>query len=101
MTEFIEHPSDQVRSLVADPDPETSRRPLRVLLVGDRQDVLATIQNLHGRGFAPAGHWSRPLPWRTPEETLQPQLLTLPPGSGINIYTQYFSWSFIISPLTP
>jgi hypothetical protein len=55
MTEFIEHPSDQVRSLVAEPDPEISRPLLRVLLVEERQDALAAIQNLYGRGFASAG----------------------------------------------
>jgi hypothetical protein len=41
----------------------TLRRPLRVLLIGERQDVLTTIQNLHKRGFADAGDWSIPLPY--------------------------------------
>jgi hypothetical protein len=39
-----------------------TRRPLRVVLLGSRQDVIETIKNLHRRGFAEAGEWSAPIP---------------------------------------
>ncbi|NJN88046.1 MAG: hypothetical protein HC881_19340, partial [Leptolyngbyaceae cyanobacterium SL_7_1] len=51
--------------------PPSTRRPLRVLLVGDRQDVLDTIKNLHQRGFAPAGEWSRAVACPTTDEVMQ------------------------------
>ncbi len=70
---------------------EQARRPVFVLLVGDRQDVLETIKNLQRRGFAPAGEWSRPLPWRAVGETTEPQLLTIPPGSVMSICTRYLT----------
>jgi hypothetical protein len=43
-------------------NPEPQRRPLRVVLLGSRQDVIETIKNLHRRGFAEAGEWMVPIP---------------------------------------
>ncbi|MBD2328072.1 hypothetical protein [Alkalinema sp. FACHB-956] len=67
------------------------RRPVRVLVIGDRQDVLATIKNLHQRGFAPMGEWSRPLPWLATENAIREQLLTLPTGSVMSLCTRWNS----------
>ena len=38
------------------------RRPLRVILLGARPDIIVTVKNLHRRGFAEANEWSRPIP---------------------------------------
>ncbi len=91
MTEFIDD-----RSASGDRDDsswptEQARRPVFVLLVGDRQDVLATIKNLHRRGFAPAGEWSRPLPWVAAGEPMAEPLLTIPAGSVMSICTRYLT----------
>jgi hypothetical protein len=66
------------------------RRPLRVLLIGERQDVLTTIQNLHKRGFADAGDWSIPLPY--PQANAVSQFI--PWGLShvvISVHTKYLS----------
>jgi hypothetical protein len=68
----------------------TLRRPLRVLLIGERQDVLTTIQNLHKRGFADAGDWSIPLPY--PQANAVSQFI--PWGLShvvISVHTKYLS----------
>jgi hypothetical protein len=69
--------------------PPSDRRPLRVLLLGDRQDVLDTIKNLHQRGFAPAGEWSRVIVCPTADEVMQRVVLSLPAQEVISILTQY------------
>jgi hypothetical protein len=66
------------------------RRPLRVLLMGDRHDVLATIQNLHKRGFADAGEWSVPLPY--PQSNPIAQFIPRPGYPVvISVHTKYMS----------
>jgi hypothetical protein len=37
--------------------------PLRVMLIGSRDGITATIHNLHRRGFAEVGDWSPLIPW--------------------------------------
>jgi hypothetical protein len=66
------------------------RRPLRVLLIGERQDILTTIQNLHKRGFADAGDWSIPLPY--PQQNAVSQFI--PRGLShvvISVHTKYLN----------
>jgi hypothetical protein len=66
------------------------RRPLRVLLIGERQDVLATIQNLHKRGFADVGEWSIPLPY--PQQNAVGQFIPRGLSHGvISVHTKYLS----------
>jgi hypothetical protein len=36
---------------------------LRVMLIGSAAGVMATIHNLHRRGFAEVGAWSPLIPW--------------------------------------
>ncbi len=103
MSEFIEFIEFLVNETVSTDRPasasesaaegsgQSGRRPLRVLLVGDRADVRETIKNLHQRGFAPVAEWSKPLPWAAAEETIQEQLLTIPAGSVISICTRYLT----------
>lgn len=72
------------------PDPVQARRPLRVLLIGERQDVLTTIQNLHKRGFADAGDWSIPFPY--PQQNAVAQFI--PRGLShvvVSVHTKYLS----------
>jgi len=69
--------------------PLSDRRPLRVLLVGDRQDVLDTIKNLHQRGFAPAGEWSRVIVCPTANEVMQRVVVSLPADCVLSILTRY------------
>lgn len=68
-----------------------ARRPLRVLLLGDRLDVLETIKNLHRRGFAPAGEWSRAIAPPQADEVVRQAIVSLPAGSVISILTKYMS----------
>ncbi|NJN87044.1 MAG: hypothetical protein HC881_13070 [Leptolyngbyaceae cyanobacterium SL_7_1] len=69
--------------------PPSNRRPLRVLLLGDRQDVLDTIKNLHQRGFAPAGEWSRVMACPTADEVMQRVVVSLPADGVVSILTKY------------
>jgi hypothetical protein len=69
--------------------PRRDRRPIRVLIIGQRQDVVETIKNLHSRGFAPADEWSRPAPWSPTETPPQAQLFTLPKTSVMSVCTRY------------
>ena len=65
-----------------------SRRPLRVVLLGSRQDVIETIKNLHRRGFAEAGEWSAPIP--CPDGTTVERLLPRRQADDqISILTKY------------
>ncbi|MBE9181177.1 hypothetical protein IQ268_21685 [Oculatella sp. LEGE 06141] len=73
------------------------RRPLRVLLLGSKQDVIDTIKNLHRRGFAEAGDWTKPIASPESEEQRQRLLSTLPPGSYISILTKYLHHDSSIS----
>ncbi|NJN86069.1 MAG: hypothetical protein HC881_06800 [Leptolyngbyaceae cyanobacterium SL_7_1] len=101
--------SDRMNDSVSDPMgdrpapsfllPPCQRRPLRVLLLGDRQDVLDTIKNLHHRGFAPAGEWSRAIGFAdtakvgcpTADEVMQQVVVSLPADCVLSILTKYFS----------
>jgi hypothetical protein len=60
-----------------------------MLLVGDRQDVLDTIKNLHQRGFAPADEWSRAIVCPTAEEVMQRVVVSLPADCVLSILTRY------------
>ncbi len=65
------------------------RRPLRVLLIDERQDIFATIQNLHKRGFADAGEWSIPLPF--PQQNAVAQFIPRGAHIVISVHTKYLS----------
>jgi hypothetical protein len=65
-----------------------ARRPLRVVLLGSRQDVIETIKNLHQRGFAEAGAWSLPMPCPNAAEVAQ-RLPDRRPDDQISILTKY------------
>ena len=79
----------------ASPPPSSStnpdRRPLRVVLLGDREDVMATIKNLHRRGFAEVGDWSKAIACPNTGEVVNQVLLTLPTDSVVSILTKYLS----------
>jgi hypothetical protein len=67
------------------------RRPLRVLLVGNPEDVKATIRNLHRRGFAEAGEWSK-LIARSRISNFSNELLPeARPDDVVSILTKYMS----------
>ncbi|MBE9177781.1 hypothetical protein IQ268_04195, partial [Oculatella sp. LEGE 06141] len=53
----------------------------------DKQDVIATIKNLHKRGFAEAGEWSKAI--AIPSPNAHDSLPTMPPGSVMSILTKY------------
>ncbi|MBF2077891.1 MAG: hypothetical protein IGR76_05065 [Synechococcales cyanobacterium T60_A2020_003] len=55
--------------------------------LGDRQDLLATIQNLLKRRFAHAGDWSIPLPY--PQRDTIPQFIPRSPNVVISVHTKY------------
>jgi hypothetical protein len=71
--------------------PKRDRRPLRVLLLGTREDVTETIKNLHQRGFAAAGDWSKPVACPQAEAKVSQMLPSLPTGSVVSILTKYLS----------
>lgn len=94
MTEYRDDRGNDARStesaaILTRRESSRDRRPVRVLVIGDRLDVLETIKNLHQRGFAPMGDWSRPLPWLATENAIREQLLTLPTGSVMSLCTRY------------
>ena len=94
MTEYIDDRASEGRStdsaaILTRRETSRERRPVRVLVIGDRRDVLETIKNLHQRGFASMGDWSRPLPWLATENAIREQLLTLPMGSVMSLCTRY------------
>jgi hypothetical protein len=87
MAEFIQdHSSDRSPTppLPTSPTPHP-RRPLRVLLLGDREDVLETIKNLHRRGFAPAGEWSKAIACPNAGEVVSQVVSNLPSDSVVSI----------------
>jgi hypothetical protein len=65
------------------------RRPLRVWLIGQPEDIQGTISNLHVRGFAETHEWSQPMPWSAIVSDTQAQMLNFPEGSAISICTRY------------
>ena len=71
--------------------PSPSRRPLRVLLLGTREDVTETIKNLHQRGFASAGDWSKPVACPSCGEKVSQILPHLPAGSVVSILTKHLN----------
>ncbi|MBE9182765.1 hypothetical protein IQ268_29965 [Oculatella sp. LEGE 06141] len=81
----------QETGAIAFPPRHPSRRPLRVLLLGDKQDVINTIKNLHRRGFAEAGEWSKPVLCPNSAEMNDRILLNLPPDRCISILTKYLT----------
>ena len=94
MAEFIADPSSDrspTPHLPTSPTPPSPRRPLRVLLLGDREDVIETIKNLHRRGFAPAGEWSKAIACPHAGEVVSQVVLSLPAGSVVSILTKYLN----------
>ena len=73
------------------PSPRGDHRPLRVLLLGTREDVTETIKNLHQRGFAPAGDWSKPVACPHAEAKVSQMLPHLPAGSVVSILTKHLN----------
>ena len=71
--------------------PRGDRRPLRVLILGTREDVTEMIKNLHQRGFAPAGDWSKPVTCPHAEEKVNQMLPHLPAGSVVSILTKHLN----------
>jgi hypothetical protein len=59
------------------------------LLLGDRADVLATIKNLHRRGFAEANEWSKAIACPQTEGWMPQVLPGLPPDSVVSILTKH------------
>ena len=93
MAELIEDQSSDrspTPHLPHSPTPH-SRRPLRVLLLGDRDDVLETIKNLHRRGFAPAGEWSKAIACPHAGEVVSQVVFSLPPDSVVSILTKFLN----------
>ena len=81
----------QPQATTSSPSPSSSRRPLRVLLLGTREDVTETIKNLHQRGFAPAGDWSKPVACPSCGEKVNQMLPHLPVGSVVSILTKHLN----------
>jgi hypothetical protein len=48
----------------------SGRESVRLLAIGSRRGVLALIHNLHVKGFAEAGAWSRLLPGPNPNQVM-------------------------------
>jgi hypothetical protein len=61
------------------------------LLLGTREDVTETIKNLHQRGFAAAGDWSKPVTCPQAEAKVSQILPSLPTGSVVSILTKYLN----------
>jgi hypothetical protein len=97
MAEFIadqssdRSPTAHLPTSPTPPPPPPPRRPLRVLLLGDREDVLETIKNLHRRGFAPAGEWSKAIACPHAGEVVSQVVLSLPAESVLSILTKYLN----------
>jgi hypothetical protein len=93
MTSFIlgDYPTPSEENLrIVEKLARTNRRPLRVVLLGARPDVIMTIHNLHRRRFAEAREWSRPMP--CPSVTEMTRILANHrPTDQISILTKYFS----------
>ena len=83
--------SREPRAIAPFSSPKRDRRPLRVLLLGTREDVTETIKNLHQRGFAAAGDWSKPVACPSCGERVSQMLPHLPAGSMVSILTKYLS----------
>jgi hypothetical protein len=58
-------------------------------LLGDRTHVLATIKNLHRRGFAEANEWSRAIAYPQTEIWVPQAMPDLPPDSVISILIKH------------
>jgi ACT domain-containing protein len=94
MTSFIlgdyPSPSEEYLKILSELDRGPDRYPLRVILVGREEDVQETIKNLHRRGFAAVGEWSKPIPLsrmsNPPAQLLSPQS-----GNVISITTKYLT----------
>jgi hypothetical protein len=89
MADFLQDYSHTTQVGASSPSP--SRRPLRVLLLGTREDVTETIKNLHQRGFASAGDWSKPVACPSCGEKVSQMLPHLPAGSMVSILTKYLN----------
>jgi hypothetical protein len=50
--------------------PVSGRESVKLLAIGSRRGVLALIHNLHVKGFAEAGAWSRLLPGPSPNQVM-------------------------------
>ena len=92
MTDFVQDLAGACpHEPTSSPSPRGDRQPLRVLLLGTREDVTETIKNLHQRGFAPAGDWSKPVACPSCGEKVSQILPHLPTGSMVSILTKYLN----------
>lgn len=67
------------------------RRPLYLLLLGEPEDINDTIKNLHQRGFAEAGSWSKIIPCPNATEAIA-QLASNPQTARwLSILIRYFT----------
>ncbi len=64
------------------------RRPLRIILLGARPDIIVTVKNLHRRGFAQANEWSQPIPCPSASDVSR-ILAQRHPDDQISILTRY------------
>jgi hypothetical protein len=69
----------------------SSRRPLHLLMLGDRDDIASTIKALHQCGFSEAKAWSKIIPCPNATETLTQLQLTPLSDRWISLLTRYFS----------
>ncbi|GAB4378652.1 MAG: hypothetical protein Kow00121_31030 [Elainellaceae cyanobacterium] len=76
--EFVELPTGDDRPV------RSSRRSVRLFLIGKAEDVDKTIAELHSKQFGEAGLWSKPLP--LPE---MQQQFTQNPAEVMRVYKRY------------
>ncbi|NJO40355.1 MAG: hypothetical protein HC769_01985 [Cyanobacteria bacterium CRU_2_1] len=83
--EFLSDWNDSNDSDNADPAKSGGdREPVHVLVIGSAEGIEEVIQDLHQRGFAEIGLWSRLLPNPNPERMPTPNL-----GEMMKLYTRY------------
>jgi len=83
--EFVNIPGSGISDPIDRPT-RARRRSVRLFLLGDPDDVEATIAELHTKQFGEAGLWSRPLSF--PETQNQ---FALNPGEVMRVYKRYMT----------
>jgi hypothetical protein len=96
MTDFLSDLSESMPTSGADSaasisSDNPSRRPLHLLMLGDRDDIVSTIKALHQCGFSEAKSWSKIIPCPNATETLTQLQLTPLSDRWISILTRHFS----------
>ncbi|WAL58358.1 hypothetical protein [Thermocoleostomius sinensis] len=78
MADFIDIPSEDTRSI------RTKRRAVKILMIGQPEDVEHTIAHLYHCGFCRVENWSRALPYAQIQ-----QATVREPGEIMRIYKRY------------